>query len=184
MSELPYNQTLDCSASYINQDSVHEKKFNQWNPRPGQRGLLILPAQATRVSFRSKAKGPGGAAHSVSSLINRTKLQRSVGPTQTDVSAKLPIMIWSSEMLHKSLKNCWNPGCKCDSKIAAWPTPLYFGYLCKSPDQFTDTDSFFCRIFRMSSSYNAENVSILHLVINNMRFYVINIYRFYKIQIL
>ena len=51
-------------------------------------------------SFRSKAKGPWGAAHSVSSLINRTKLQRSVGPTQTDVSAKLPIMIWSLELLH------------------------------------------------------------------------------------
>ena len=79
---------------------VHEKKFNQWNPRPGQRGLLILPAQAARVSLCSKAKGPWGAAHSVSSLINRTKLQRSVGPTQTDVSAKLPIMIWSLELLH------------------------------------------------------------------------------------
>ena len=42
----------------------------------------------------------------------------------------------------------------------------------------------FCRVFRMSSSYNAENVSILHLVINNMCIFVINIYRFYKIQIL
>ena len=32
----------------------------------------------------------------------------------------------------------------------------------------------------MSASYNAENVSILYLVISNMCFYVINIYRFYK----